>query len=222
MIERSQLDSNPPVPVRLVQFVICPEDNGMEGDCIELHIVLFPSTAFSLAKQFWQHTGLGISSRLAEKCLIMLPNESKATGPVSPRQPTKPTNRHYSAKPLKSPIASTYPVPPLPNITNNADGLDGDHSAYLEERYGRNLPIESAAAGKRAMRRRIAGVLVRDGPSDWSGAGKRDAELGPSTRGIKEVTEDDVYLYPTGMSAIWNAHQLALESRVPAKSVCFG
>lgn len=213
IVDRSQITGST-VPVRLVQFVICPEDNDMEGDCIELHIVLFPPTAFPLAKQFWQHTGLGISSRLAEKSLITLPDESKPTIPSASRPPSKPSNRHYSAKPCRSP-----PVSPTINAT---EGLNGDHSAYLEERYGRNLPIESAAAGKRAMRRRIAGVLVRDSPSDWSQAGKKDTELGPSTRGVSEVTEDDVYLYPSGMSAIWNAHQLALSARPAGKSVCFG
>jgi len=31
-----------------------------------------------------------------------------------------------------------------------------------------------------------------------------------------------VYLFPTGMSAIWTAHQLALDARGAKKSVCFG
>jgi cystathionine gamma-synthase len=96
---------------------------------------------------------------------------------------------------------------------------------YLEERYGRNLPIGSAAAAKHAMRRRIAGVLVRDSPEDCSGkphAEGENAEIGPSSRGVMDVTENDVYLYPTGMTAIWNAHHLATMTRPAAKSVCFG
>jgi cystathionine gamma-synthase len=39
---------------------------------------------------------------------------------------------------------------------------------------------------------------------------------------VKDVTEDDVYLLPTGMTAIWTAHQLVLGTQPPAKSVCFG
>jgi cystathionine gamma-synthase len=41
------------------------------------------------------------------------------------------------------------------------------------------------------------------------------------------VTEDDVYLYPTGMSAIWHAHQISCvlrerQGQKGGKSVCFG
>ena len=80
------------LPVRLIQFVICPEDKlpsspRPEGvstgpvECVELHIVLFPSDAFPLASKFWQHTGLGISSRLAERCLNLIP-PPKAPSPT--------------------------------------------------------------------------------------------------------------------------------------------
>ncbi|KAI0786308.1 pyridoxal phosphate-dependent transferase [Abortiporus biennis] len=217
MVERSSKEGSP-VPVRLVQFVICPEDNDLEGTCAELHVVLFPADAFPLAKQFWQHTGLGITSRLADRCLSMIPEASKPSSPSPSRAPpSKASNRHYSAKNSRT---SLPPSPPEDSST--ADTFGSDLKTYVEERYGRNLPLEAAAAGKRAMRRRIAGVLLRDSPSDWSIAGGRDAKLGPSTRGIKEVTEDDVFLYPTGMSTVWSAHQLALATRPLAKSVCFG
>ena len=86
-------------------------------------------------------------------------------------------------------------------------------------RWTMPLESESAAAAKRAMRRRIAGVLVRDTPSDWSTAGGHKAELGPSTRGVEGVIENDVFLYATGMVVIWSAHQLALEALSPAKSI---
>ncbi|KAH9848718.1 PLP-dependent transferase [Lenzites betulinus] len=228
MIDRST-KAGSPIPVRLVQFTICPEDNDISAPCLELHIVLFPGDQFALAKQFWQHTGLCVSSRLAERCLTMLHEEiGSPTTPVPTpgRPPVKPGNRHYSAKSIgRSPPTS----PTFPHMryggsiaAQTAELLSKDHDTYVEERYGRNLPSESAAAAKRAMRRRIAGVLVRDAPSDWSTAGGHEAELGPSTRGVEGVTEDDVFLYATGMSAIWNAHQLALAVRPPAKSVCFG
>ena len=195
------------IPIRLVQHVI----HGSPGSShIELHIVLFPENHFPIAKQFWQHTGLGISSRLAERCLTMLQTqEQPPTSPISTRIPVKASNKHYSAKPRRESPEET-PVE------------DFDHDTYLEERYGRNLPQGAASSAKRAMQRRIAGVLVRDSPADWSQAGKHDTEVGPSTRGVHEVSEEDVYLYPTGMSAIWSAHQLALGARPPAKSICFG
>ncbi|KAH9918039.1 PLP-dependent transferase [Amylocystis lapponica] len=224
MIDRST-KAGSPVPVRLVQFLICPESQpDCGGSGIELHIVFFPEDSFPLAKQFWQHTGLCISSRLAERCLSMLPEESSESKSPVLRAPSKAQNRHYarnnySGSPPASPVQSSSRDAPLQNI---GEVLDSDRTTYLEERYGRNLPLESAAAAKKAMRRRIAGVLVRDAPNDWSVAGGHDAELGPSTRGVEEVTEDDVYLYSTGMSAIWSAHQLALGARPPAKSICFG
>ena len=41
------------------------------------------------------------------------------------------------------------------------------------------------------------------------------------------VTEDDVYLYPGGMSAIWHAHNLCRLARrakgeAEGKSICYG
>lgn len=226
---------------RLIQYLICPEDKlnntTPNGGCesassrpsrsAELHIVLFPADAFPLAKQFWQHTGMGISSRLADHCLSMLPEESvqPASPPPPLNRPSKGRNKHYAAKGsvtavegIKLNHLASPPVSPT-------EDLSKDQSVYLEERYGRNLPVGSAASAKHALRRRIAGVLLRDsvdeGPSGPY-AGGQDVEIGPSSRGVTDVTENDVFLFPTGMSAIWNAHHLASKIRPAAKSVCFG
>lgn len=247
--EKTGMTTNVPLPVRLVQFHICScgaSEGSPATSGLELHIVLFPEDAFSLAKQFWQHTGLGISSRLAERCLSMI-HEDPTSPPSSPqpiRHPGRPLNKHYTNSIPKnyqkvsasSPPAS--PPPPSAGLSSSPSSLvyhnhqhqhehqhetlSSDQSFYVEERYGRNMPLESAAKAKRAMRRRIAGVLVRDTPAEWKDAGTKDAEVGPSTRGVSEVTEDDVFLFPTGMSAIWSAHQLALAVRPRAKSICFG
>ncbi|KAH9916947.1 PLP-dependent transferase [Epithele typhae] len=229
IIDRTTKDGSP-APVRLVQFAMLSDDEQSSTPSIELHIVLFPGDFFPYAKQFWQHTGLGISSRVADRCLSLLHADSSSpSSPVlsSPtvRAPVKPGNRHYASKSYgRSPPASpSVAQASVLSITDASSELfSKDHDNYLEERYGRNMPLESAAAAKRAMRRRIAGVLVRDAPNDWHTAGGNDAELGPSTRGVEGVTEDDVFLYPTGMSAIWSAHQLALAVRPTAKSICFG
>ncbi|KAF7970538.1 hypothetical protein HWV62_23699 [Athelia sp. TMB] len=215
MIDRSTKEGTPVSP-RLIQYFICPEDTPTSpaadpgpSRCAELHIVLFPADAFPLAKQFWQHTGLGISSRLADHCLAMLPAEpTPSRAPAPP--PTKGKNKHYAAKgkPSNANGSGTGPASPPPTPT-----LGNDESTYLEERYGRNLPVGAADAAKRALRRRIAGVLLRDGDSD-------DA-VGPSARGAG-VGEGDVFLFPTGMAAIWSAHALARATRPSAKSVCFG
>jgi len=98
------------------------------------------------------------------------------------------------------------------------DDAWSDQGSYLEERYGRNLPTEAATLAKRTLRRRIAGVLAHE--EETSSTGKD--QLRPNTRGVEGVTDDNVYLFPTGMASIWSAHQLCLAALPPAKSVCFG
>ncbi|KIJ61528.1 hypothetical protein HYDPIDRAFT_96158 [Hydnomerulius pinastri MD-312] len=232
-----------PTHVRLVQYFICPEDVSTPSpptdkpssvppaQCAELHIALFPSEIFPIAKQFWQHTGLGISSRFAEHCLSLIPSQELKSSqspppqsPITPRPPFKALNKHYSVKhtPRSPSLGDNRPSVLPPAVSS--DALSKDQSTYLEERYGRNLPLSAGAFAKRALRRRIAGVLVRDSLDDGPQgpcAGAQDVEVGPSSRGV-QVTEEDVFLFPTGMAAIWNAHQLALGARPVTKSVCFG
>lgn len=216
---------------------------------MELHIIFFPAEIFPLAKSFWQHTGDGISSRMAEKCLEFLginpasahdagaaPNGQRANG-----VPTSSVGSRYgrglhkgSAAARKGGSISSIPVvaavPPKSVEEPDVDDITKDHTNYLEERYGRNMPLSSYSVAKRALRRRIAGVLLRDSnsPSDPVEAlGGAQAVVGESWRGVQDVSESDVFLYPTGMSAIWHAHQLALGTaekmgKVAGKSVCFG
>lgn len=227
ILNRAEL-AGAPTHVRLVQYLIYPEESSAQThQCAELHIVLFPPDIFPIAKQFWQHTGLGVSSRFAEHCLSLLPTGDRQSPPTSPtlsRSPFRISNKHYSVKQpaawIPSGAASKLSSTDIPS-----DTLSKDQSTYLEERYGRNLPLSAAAFAKRALRRRIAGVLVRDNVQDGPQgpcAGAQDVEIGPSSRGVQDVSEDDVFLHPTGMAAIWNAHQLCLRSRPPAQSVCFG
>lgn len=217
--------------VRLVQYFICPEDSSAQTrECAELHIALFPPDIFPIAKQFWQHTGLGISSRLAEHCLSLWPGQDKQSPTSLPGSPIlshphfRGSNKYYSVKqPTGRKPSGEVSKPPSTAILS--DVLSQDQCTYLEERYGRNLPLSAAAFAKRALRRRIAGVLIRDNFQDGPQgpcAGAQDIEVGPSNRGVQDVSEDDVFLYPTGMSAIWNVHQLCLQARPLAKSVCFG
>ncbi|KAF8155576.1 pyridoxal phosphate-dependent transferase [Crassisporium funariophilum] len=235
---RSSLNGSPSVNARLVHLLICPEDKQTDGNskidrrsiagsCADLHIVLFPRDATPIAKEFWQHTGQGISSRLAEKCLSLLSEDTPSvlmpTSPVASRFPSKGQNRHYSAvkSPSKSPPAEKTQFPP----SVNPESLDSDHSVYLEERYGRNLPLAAASFAKHALRSRVAGTLLRDNTSECktgSCTEQKELILGPSTRGVTEVGAHDVHLYPSGMAAIWNAHNMALAVLPPAKSICFG
>ncbi|KAN0084305.1 cystathionine gamma-synthase [Tylopilus felleus] len=213
-----------PAHVRLVRYFIRPEDTQTRQSA-ELHIALFPASIYPIAKQFWQHTGLGISSRFAENCLSLLPSQDgQRSPPGSPTSPRSPSNKYYVVKHSTAWTPSGAAIQPS-SIALPPDVLSKDQSTYLEERYGRNLSLSSATFAKRALRRRIAGVLIRDNAQDGPQgpcAGAQDVEIGPSSRGVQDVSEDDVFLFPTGMSAIWNAHQLCLRARPPAKSVCFG
>lgn len=117
-------------------------------------------------------------------------------------------NRHYSR-------AGTTPSTSISGSASassaatapKADALTSDHMQFVEQRYGRNLPVASAATAKLALRRRIAGVLE-----------------GEEISGGRGVSESDVWLHPTGMAAIWTAHQAALAIRKgdEKKSVVFG
>lgn len=42
------------------------------------------------------------------------------------------------------------------------------------------------------------------------------------TRLVRGFSEDDVYLYPTGMSSIFNTHRTLMACRGDLRSVCFG
>ena len=176
------------------------------SDALCVFIVFFPDGKASVAKQFWQHTGLGVSSRFATRILATLASaKSAASPPPTPTRLKPMAHRHYGPK-----------VSRQPSTDDGAQPLEEDQFVYLEQRYGRNLDVAAADQAKRALRRRIAGVLVRD-----EGAVEGEVELSQSVRGVA-VTEDDVWLYPSGMSAIWSAHQLALDAMGEKKSVCFG
>ncbi|KAG6334181.1 hypothetical protein ID866_4910 [Astraeus odoratus] len=69
------------------------------------------------------------------------------------------------------------------------------------------LPLHTGAEAKSTLRRRIASFFVRDESPTGS---------------MRNVSEDDVFLYPCGMSALWNTHRLLLDVRSPEKSVVFG
>ena len=95
---------------------------------------------------------------------------------------------------------------------------------YLEERYGRNLTLAVAPFAKRLLRFRVAGILKENSSAYQSElyTEQKDLSVGPSTRGAAEVAVDDVYLYATDMTAIWNARNMTLAILPPAKSIYFG
>lgn len=104
------------------------------------------------------------------------------------------------------------------------DATDEVLERYVEERYGRNLDLQFVQGAKLAMRRRVAGVFRADAANDGNVAGHAQET---SSRGIEGLSEHDVWLYPTGMSAIFHSHQLLMhtaeaQGRQVGKSVMFG
>ena len=183
--------------VRIAQFLLHPEGKDRKLGA-ELHIVLFPADKYQYARPFWQHTGLGISSRYAEHCLSLLPEE------VAPASPT------------------TYTEPKSPHLCRSVkEESEPPSVAPEEECYGRDISQDAVVSAKRTIRRRIAGAFSRDGPTDRDAVGSTSSELQPGTHDLG-VTEDDVYLYPSGMAAIWSAHQMISTVRPAAKRVVFG
>lgn len=197
--------------VRVVELKI-----GSDQGPLSVYGVLFPEDAFKAAKQYWQHTGCILSSRMAEHCLHILDANKSATPDIEP--PMTPGRR------------SRYSKTKVQNNNNNNSAAEEDHATYVEERYGRNLPIEFVHHAKVALRRRIAGIVSEHDKNtkmqDFEEATLSELEnqrMIQGARGMKGLTEQDVYLYPCGMSAIYYAHQAALSILDSSrKSVCFG
>ncbi|KIJ15987.1 cystathionine gamma-synthase [Paxillus involutus ATCC 200175] len=161
--------------VRTIQYLIHAGDSSPLGSnvpvaetcaCLsEFHLAFFPTEVYAIARKFWQHCGLGISSRRAE---------------------------HYLSL-----IETTQPQLPSPEERNCS------------------LTAKEGVQAKLELRKRIASYLVHSVPESGS---RINDEV------VHRVTEEEVFLFPCGVAAIFNAHQLLLEVRAgqPSKSVVFG
>ncbi|KAK7207463.1 cystathionine gamma-synthase-like protein [Myxozyma melibiosi] len=199
--------------IHVVEVTVPPPSKGVFAN---ISCVIFPADDAKLAKAFWQHSGDGISSRLAEYCLDSLKHleaQSKADASSTAADAFKHAPHTFKRYAKKSTLA--------PSSTPSPDD-DSDESreftTYLEERFGRNLDISFVTQVKTALRRRIAGTL----DENLDVAQVVDIVPHETTRDVKGLTEDDVFLYPTGMSSIFNAHQILLSTMENRKSVCFG
>lgn len=195
--------------------------------CPKISAVVFPEEGFPIAKQYWQHTGDGISSRRAEFChdlfkdnlLVPRGTPTELCTEANPRlfkgpkryQRTASIDGIASVAPKKS--ASSTPSPTI-GVVNESQ----ESSRFLEERYGRNLELSLVERAKSAIRRRIAGAMA----GDFDLADDRLPDMSINSRGLYNLREDDVYLFPAGMNAIFNAHRTLLATKPAAKSINFG
>lgn len=189
--------------------------------------VLYPKDAFSVAKQYWQHSGDGVSSRRAEFCHGLL-NDGLLVldAPKSPRGESYQKcrgPRRYQQRPSSIDATNGHANLKIQAAKNGVHSAAEDttealeSSRFLEERFGRNLSVSLVANAKSAIRRRIAGTLTET--IDLTAA---LPSMQSDARGVTNFREDDVYLFPCGMNAIFTAHQTLLKAREPRKSVNFG
>ncbi|KAK0713858.1 cystathionine gamma-synthase-like protein [Lasiosphaeria miniovina] len=216
---------NPEI-IHLVLDVANPASAALEPLGPSIAAVMCSQEAFPFAKQYWQHSGDGVSSRRAEFCHGLFKDGLLCfdDGPKSPsaaaQKPCRGPKRYRRMSSIdagKTPISSdASPTSPAkePGVIREAQ----ESSRFLEERFGRNLDIAFVEPAKSAIRRRIAGAVTSDHELSTSPI----PEMNANSRGIVNLKEDDVYLFPCGMNAIFNAHRALLDIRGSMKSIDFG
>ncbi|CAD0085115.1 unnamed protein product [Aureobasidium mustum] len=199
---------------RIIDFVPNPKiESHDESQHVlpRLSAVLYPADLWPVAKQVWQHSGDGVSSRRAEfveKHLLDGTMVDKASIYDKPRKGPRRYQRQMS-------IDTPHQSP-----TSEKDDKDSsDPFAFVEERFGRNLNVQFAEQAKLAIRRRIAGSLTSD--ADLKEALKHPEDV-ERTRSAEGFSVDDVFLYPTGMSSIFNTHRTMMAIRPKNKSISYG
>ncbi|CAI7600645.1 unnamed protein product [Penicillium pancosmium] len=217
----SKLPAEDAGKVRIVNFIPSPHaEAGPTTVTSSLSAVIYPKEHAPISKQVWQHSGNGISSRRGEFCLraledgFLVEEKVPATSAESLSQRPCKGPRRYQGRGSITGITRSPPAEASPLANGVEDGRD--YAQFIEERFGRNLSTMLANQAKLAVRKRISGVLTAD--VELPEALEADSAEGR----VAGISEDDVYLYPSGMSAIFNAHQTLLASRGQLKSICFG
>ena len=127
--------SIPANQLQILDLVSKPNPSEAESTNVvspNLSAVLFPEEHFVIAKQFWQHSGDGISSRRAEYCRALFQD-----GVLVSKQDLEP-----EAKLCKGPrryrrkISVTSRQQPDGSDTQDPNRTEEDQSHYIEERFG--------------------------------------------------------------------------------------
>lgn len=222
--------------LRLLDFFPRATSNASSESRKEVHAtpmfsaVIYPAKHAQIAKAFWQHSGEGVSSRRAELCHKALQDgylhgqctEGEVSTPIEAtvvQKSCKGPRRYQREASAKSDGDILGPQSEHISLPNRGK-LDGDEfTQFVEERYGRNLDLSLAKTAKSAIRRRIASALTADVQSLQ---GSECLQNTRRTSDIQGCSEEDVYLYPSGMSSIFNTHRTLIASRGALKSICFG
>ena len=189
-----------------------PSNGEVESEVMQfkpiISAVIFPRDHAKAAKTFWQHSGDGISSRRAEYCHRAF-DDGRLIIQTSTIPPIKGPRRYQK----KESMDNSIQCEPWRGPDRK------DYIQFVEERFGRNLDVSLACNAKQAIRRRIAGALTAN--VDLHEALEMSK---PSTRSehVEGFSEHDVYLYPCGMSSIFNTHRVMMACRGEMKSISFG
>lgn len=214
---------------RVVELVPDAVTAGVEGNSkayFGIAAVLFPKKQFGTAKSFWQHTGDGISSRRAEFCHKafeaghLVTRDGLAQAQSTPHRLGKGPRRYQRGNSVDNTLLPQHGrANGAPSLPSGPNPDRPEYAQFVEERFGRNLDLSLAANAKLAIRRRIAGSLTAD--VDIADALGMHEDM-KRRRDVPGFSEEDIYVYPTGMSSIFNTHRTMLAVRGPLKSICFG
>lgn len=219
-----KVKGDPATRVRILQLATPPpateEEHAWRHEC-KISVVFVPTDCFGLLKQYWQHTGEIVSSRMAEYVLQELAEVEKRE--IS-RKSTAPTAVSDAAGLEKE---------------NSAEEIKGEEE-FIEQRFGRNLDFSYADKAKTLVKRRIARKVVdvdedetsqmqdltiesrtdqHGAPVPTNGSSVPAEPIQQETAGTEaplveervHVNADrDVFLFPSGMAAIYTAHRLLL------------
>lgn len=198
--------------LRILQLSTPPPEDELEKSLIiesNIGVIFFPASEFPLAKNYWQHSGEGISSRMGEYVLreIFQKEKKPSTYKGSHMKQELQAQRIQQRSPSLSKSLQS------PSFSSNEE-TEKEFNTFIEQKYGRVLDLKFAEQAKVALRRRICGKIDK--------SHSQEDEMQKARRG-KHLSETDVYLYPSGMAAIFNAHHALLQvAETPNKSVCFG
>lgn len=198
--------------VRILQLSTAPPEDELEKSLViesNIGVIFFPSSEFPLAKNYWQHSGEGISSRMGEYVLKEIFHKEKKPSTYKGSH----MKQELQAQRIQQRSPSLSKSLQSPSFSSNEE-TEKEFNTFIEQKYGRVLDLKFAAQAKVALRRRICGKIDK--------SHSQEDEMQKARRG-KHLSETDVYLYPSGMAAIFNAHHALLQvAETKNKSVCFG
>ncbi|CAN3355644.1 cystathionine gamma-synthase [Diutina catenulata] len=212
--------SRDPLNIRVLQLATpAPETAEQQSRMVATNIgvVFVPTRQFPLAKNYWQHSGEGISSRMGEYVLRELFRDD----------PAPATSPNHNLKKAMQVASIQSKSPSLSFGSSQKEDMEKEYTSFIEQKFGRVLDLKFGSQAKTALKRRIcckveesAAISAAIDESQGVSNGAPTSASVPEKR--HHLSENDVYLFPSGMASIFYAHHALLNTRPPKESVCFG